>query len=108
MPVLNAMVRSFAQSLPSDIPETEISGKITNIYYSPGKILTVTGNDGRDYILSITSSTQIIRDVGGTVNGTFGFDSLHVGDSVTARGVVYSDGTVSPSLVEQTNSQGVD
>jgi hypothetical protein len=84
----------------------EISGKITNISQNPEQIMVATDNGG-SYTLLIVSSTQLIRDVGGTVNGTFNFSSLHVGDSVGIQGNVNSDGTITPILVEQMNSQGI-
>lgn len=86
--------------------QTEISGKIINLYQNPQKI-EITTRSGNDYTLVITSSTQIIRDVGGTVNGTFGFNSLHIEDTVGAQISFDSDGRMIPSLVEQMNSAGM-
>lgn len=88
-------------------PAIEISGKITVLSRNPDKIMVGT-TGGNNYVLLIVSSTQIIRDIGGTVSGTFNFNSLHIGDSVGIQGNVNSDGTITPSLVEQMNSQGID
>lgn len=87
--------------------QTQLIGKIIKISQNPRGIEIATAS-GNDYLLSLTSSTQVIRDVGGAVNGTFNFDNLHVGDSVGAQVNFNSDGTITPVLIEQTNSRGIE
>jgi RecJ-like exonuclease len=79
-----------------------ISGKIKSITQNPKEIVVV-GN-GNDYTVMFTSSTAITRDVGGTMNGSFNFSNLQVGDSVSVMGNVNSDDTVISTAVEQTNA----
>ncbi len=85
----------------------EFFGQIADIYSNPDKLL-IAANDGTSYVVLINSSTEVIRDVGGTVGGTFTFNSLRVGDLVVARGNETSDGIITPRLVEQINSRGID
>jgi hypothetical protein len=85
----------------------EASGTISDINRNPMKLL-IHANSGKYLVLLITSSTEIIRDVGGTVGGTFGFNSLRVGDSVLIKGIMNADDSIQSNFVEQINSQGID
>jgi len=92
-------------STPASVPEPTVSkievyGKITNLSNDPQEI-TLTGDDNKTYKLSIASSTEVLRDQGGTVGGTFGFKNLKVGDRVGFRGYPNTNGTVDTIVVVQ-------